>query len=177
MGADESLLNAIATDIATDKFAKEIRENRINNSTIREVRNIHDQFMFRDGFLFRNNLMYVPDGPCRIRIVKECHDDALAGHFGVAKTLELISRSYWWPQPSKLVKQFVKTCYTCACAKAVHHLPYGLLQLCQFQIVHGPPSRRILSPTSPTLRESIQYWWWLIDSQRWRILFHVRKQF
>ena len=69
MGADESLLNAIATDTAIDKFAKEIRENRVNNSTIREVRTIHDQFMFRDGFLFRNNLMYVPDGPCRIRIV------------------------------------------------------------------------------------------------------------
>ena len=92
MGVDESLLNAIATDNTTDKFAKEIRENRINNSTIREVRNIHDQFIFRDGLLFRNNLMYVLDGPCRIHIVKECHDDALAGHFGVAKTLELIRK-------------------------------------------------------------------------------------
>ena len=121
--------------------------------------------------------MYVPDGPCCIHIVKECHDDALAGHFGVAKTLELISRSYWWPQPWKLVKNFVKTCDTCARAKAVHHRPYGYFNLCQFQIGHGPPSRRILSPTSPTLRESIQYWWWLIDSQRWRILFHVLKQF
>ena len=128
MGADESLLNAIATDTATDKFAKEIKDNRVNKSTIKEVRNSQEQFMFRDGFLFRNNLMYVPDGPCRIRIMKECHDDALAGHFGVAKTLELISRSYWWPQPWKLVKQFVKTCDTCARAKAVHHRPYGLLQ-------------------------------------------------
>ena len=67
-------------------------------------------------------------GPCHIPIMKECHDGALAGHFGVAKTLELISRSYWWPQPWKLVKEFVKTCDTCARAKVVHHRPYGLLQ-------------------------------------------------
>jgi hypothetical protein len=127
MVMDESLLDAIAADTTTDKFAKEI-QGKLNNSGIGEVRNVHEQFVFRDGFLFRYNLMYVPDGPCRIRIVKECHDDALAGHFGVAKTLELISRSYWWPQPWKLVKEFVRTCDTCARAKAVHHRPYGLLQ-------------------------------------------------
>ena len=127
MAMDESLLNAIATNTATDKFAQEIRGN-LNNSSKGKVQNIHNQFMFRDGFLFRYNLLYVPEGPCRFRIVKECHDDALAGHFGVAKTLELISRSYWWPQPWKLVKEFVKTCDTCARAKAVHHRPYGLLQ-------------------------------------------------
>ena len=60
-----------------------------------------------------------------VPVVTELHDDALAGHFGIAKTLELISRSYWWPQPWKLVINFVKTC---ARAKAVHHRPYGLLQ-------------------------------------------------
>ena len=69
MGANELVLNAIATDNTTEKFAKEIKENRVNNSTMKEIQNIHEQFMFRDGFLFRNNVMYVPDGPCRIRIV------------------------------------------------------------------------------------------------------------
>ena len=77
--------------------------------------------MFGDGFLSCYNLKYVPDGSCHIRIMKECHDDALAGYFGVAKTLELICRSYWWPQPWKLVKEFMKACDTCARAKVVHH--------------------------------------------------------
>ena len=44
------------------------------------------------------------------------------------KTLELISRSFWWQQPWKLVKEFVRTCDTCARAKSTHHRPYGLLQ-------------------------------------------------
>jgi hypothetical protein len=60
-------------------------------------------------------------------VLQTCHDDPLAGHFGVAKTLELVSRGFWWPQPWKLVKEFVKTCDVCACSKAVHHRPYGLL--------------------------------------------------
>jgi hypothetical protein len=75
-----------------------------------------------------NNLMYDPDGPCRNHIMKECHDNALAGHFSVTETFELISRSYWWPQSWKLSKEFVKTCDTCARAKPVHHRPCGLLQ-------------------------------------------------
>jgi hypothetical protein len=68
MVADESLLIAIAANIATNMFAWEIRE-KLNTSAIGEVQNIHDQFVFRDGFLFWYNLMYVSDGPCRIRIV------------------------------------------------------------------------------------------------------------
>ena len=51
MVVDESLLNAIATNTATDKFAQEIRGN-LNNSSKGKVQNIHNQFMFRDGFLF-----------------------------------------------------------------------------------------------------------------------------
>jgi hypothetical protein len=51
MVTDKSLLTAIVADTTTDKFAKEIYE-KLNNSAIGEVRNIHEQFVFRDGFLF-----------------------------------------------------------------------------------------------------------------------------
>ena len=54
----------------------------------------------------------------------------LAGYFGVMKTLELISREYWWPQPWKFVKEYSKTCDVCACFKMGHHRPFGLLQPC-----------------------------------------------
>ena len=101
---DESLLNTIVEDTSTNGF---------------EV---------QDRFLFRNNLIYVPDGPCRLRTIKECHDDALAGHFSVVKTLELISRSFWWLQPWKLVNEFVRTCDTCTPTKSTHHCPYSMLQ-------------------------------------------------
>jgi hypothetical protein len=34
-----------------------------------------DQF---EQQLLRNNLIYVPEGPIRIRILRECHDNTLA---------------------------------------------------------------------------------------------------
>ena len=87
-----------------------------------------DTFTIQEYLLFRDHLLYVPEGPCRTRVLRECHDDPLAGHFGVAKTLELITRGYWWPQPWKLVKEYIKSCEVCARSKAIHHRPYGLLQ-------------------------------------------------
>jgi hypothetical protein len=62
-----------------------------------------------------------------ISSLQKCHDELLAGHFGVARTLELVSGGFWWPQTWKFVKEFVKKCDVCARSKVVHHRPYGLL--------------------------------------------------
>ena len=41
----------------------------------------------------------------------------------VTSTLELLSRGFWWPEPWKLVKEFIRTCDICAHSKTVHHQP------------------------------------------------------
>ena len=122
---DDSLLAEIAKALPTDKFANAIHEGLLDPSKSKEDLAC---FRFEGGLLYRNQLLYVPEGECRTKVLQKCHDDPLAGHFGVAKTLELISRGYWWPQPWKFVKEFIKTCDTCARSKVVHHRPYGLLQ-------------------------------------------------
>jgi hypothetical protein len=87
-----------------------------------------DQFEQQDGLLFRNNLIYVLEGPIRLKILRECHDNTLAGHFGMARTHELVSRNYWWPKMNKLLREYVKSYDTCARSKAPRHRPFGLLQ-------------------------------------------------
>jgi hypothetical protein len=63
--------------------------------------------------------VYIPrDGSVRQEIMKICHDDPLAGHFGQAKTLELVSRKYYWTTMSPEVKEYVKTCDVCQRTKA-----------------------------------------------------------
>ena len=124
---DDSFLREIAEATITDGFANAIKSD-LNNPPRRPNRSDLNQFSVRDGLLFRNHLLYVPEGQCRTRVVRECHDDPLAGHFGVTKTLELISRGYWWPQPWKFVKEYVKTCDVCTRSKTSHHRPFGLLQ-------------------------------------------------
>ena len=52
----------------------------------------------RDGLLYYRGCIYVPNtSDLRHRIVSLCHDTKVAGHPGRFKTLELVSRSYWWP--------------------------------------------------------------------------------
>ena len=125
---DETLLGEITTATTADRFAQEIKACLEDPMSHRSPRDDLDKFSIHDGLLLRDTLVYVPDGPCRVRVISECHDSPLAGHFGVAKTFELISRTYWWPQQWKLVKDFIKTCEICSRSKKAHHRPYGLLQ-------------------------------------------------
>ena len=41
----------------------------------------------------------------------------MAGHPGVAKTLELITREMWWPNMKKDVENYIKGCHTCQTVK------------------------------------------------------------
>ena len=86
------------------------------------------RFQFRDGLLYYEGLLYFPEGPCRFRVLQSRHDFPLAGHFGFNKTIELISKDFWWPQMWKLVKEFLTTCDICSHSKIPRHRPYGLLR-------------------------------------------------
>ena len=63
----------------------------------------------------------------RSEILKQNHDDPLAGHFGRNRILELIRRKYYWPHISQEVKDYVAGCDTCQRSKAPRHKPYGML--------------------------------------------------
>lgn len=72
--------------------------------------------------------IYVSEGKTRLRVLQAHHDFPAAGHFGYNKTLELISRDFWWPQMWKAVKDFVQSCDVCSRSKTPRHRPFGLLQ-------------------------------------------------
>ena len=61
-------------------------------------------------------------------MISRHHDDPLAGHFGIDKTRELVSRKYYWPSLRKDVENYVRGCDVCLASKAIRHKPYGDLQ-------------------------------------------------
>jgi hypothetical protein len=67
-----------------------------------------------DGLLMSHGKIYVPkDRELRCHIVEQHHDTCIAGHTGCFKTLEPISRNYWWPQMSHYISIYIKTCDLC----------------------------------------------------------------
>jgi len=78
--------------------AKAVRELRQTSSkTVRSVEWLED-----DGVLRFRGKIYVPwNSDLQRQIVSLCHDTKVAGYPGRWKTLELVSRNYWWPQMSR----------------------------------------------------------------------------
>lgn len=53
----------------------------------------------------------------------------IAGHPGHFKTLEHVSRNYWWPNMSHYIRCYVATCNLCLWTKIQHWLPIRELVL------------------------------------------------
>jgi RNase H-like domain found in reverse transcriptase/Reverse transcriptase (RNA-dependent DNA polymerase)/Integrase zinc binding domain len=64
----------------------------------------------------------------KTEIIASRHDSKTAGHPGVEKTMELVTRDFTWPGLRKQVQRYVAECDTCAKTKHSRHKPYGLLQ-------------------------------------------------
>jgi len=72
------------------------------------------------------NKTYVPSS-VRSRLIQWMHNAKFAAHPGVSRTINLISRRFWWPTLHRDVKEYVLACSTCARNKSTHQPPSGLL--------------------------------------------------
>ncbi len=82
-----------------------------------------------------NNLLtfkgriYVPDdNNLKIQLLKQYHDHEASGHFGIKRTLQLLSRTYFWPNMKAFVTTYVTTCQACQANKVSRTAPQGMLQ-------------------------------------------------
>jgi RNase H-like domain found in reverse transcriptase/Integrase zinc binding domain/Reverse transcriptase (RNA-dependent DNA polymerase) len=63
-------------------------------------------------------LVVVEDNKLRREVSSLYHDHCLAGHLGISKTLDLLTRDYWWPTVKDFVTSYVKGCTVCQSSKA-----------------------------------------------------------
>jgi len=83
-----------------------------------------------DGLLYYHSCTYILDtSDLHCRIVLLCHDTKVPGHPGHFKTLELVSRSYWWQNMLWYVGLSISHCGLCLCTKIQCRLPSGELPL------------------------------------------------
>ena len=93
------------------------------SKTVRSAEWLEDK-----GLLQFRGKIYVPRNPdLRRRMVSLCRDTKVAGYPRCWKTLELVSRNYWWPQMSRYIEQYISTCDLCLRTKPIRQAPVGEL--------------------------------------------------
>ena len=107
----------------------------LKKSPAKSVRS--SEWSLDNGLLYYRGKVYVPGTELRCQILTLCHDSKLAGHPGRWKTLELVSRNYWWPQMSRYIGKYVSTCDMCLWTKSIHQPPS--LGHCQCGFHNGAP--------------------------------------
>ena len=89
---------------------------------------IAQEWSEEQGLVLFRGKVYVPkDMLLRKQIVEAHHDTPVAGHPGRWKTLELVSRNYWWPGMSRYVAAYIKGCDRCNRTKIFPAKPFGKL--------------------------------------------------
>lgn len=85
-----------------------------------------DYLVFREDLWRLRDRIFVPYS-LWARILKDFHDEPTAGHPGSLKTLDLISRTMFWPRIRRDVINYTKSCFSCQRSKHSNQRPPGLM--------------------------------------------------
>jgi len=73
-----------------------------------------EEWRQEDGLMLKEGKVYVPkDEKLRAEVIRLHHDTPVGGHGGQWKTVELVTRNFWWPEVTREVKRYVEGCNAC----------------------------------------------------------------
>ena len=76
------------------------------------------KFYRLDGYLFRENRLYVFNSSMCELLVSEAHGGGFMGYFGVRKTLDVLHEQFFWPKMKRDVERACARCNTCRQVKS-----------------------------------------------------------
>jgi transposase InsO family protein len=122
----EELATALRTDERTSEYIQHLEDPTLPRTQM--AQRALARLSLEEGLLIQEGKIYIPNStPIKLKILQTHHDSQTAGHQGRERTLELIARKYTWPGMRRFVKEYVRTCETCARNKPTNHRRYGQL--------------------------------------------------
>jgi len=116
MGINKELKQTIWEAIKTDRLTGQKLKDILLNGP-RDAAKGLQEWNLEDGLILYKGLVYVPNNENLKRKVIQQYHDELMGHPGEWKTIELITRDFWWPGITTFVKAYFKGCATCQTTK------------------------------------------------------------
>jgi hypothetical protein len=72
--------------------------------------------------------LIIPTTDLRRLAIEACHDSVFSGHFGPARTKNLISRLFYWPDMAADITKYCEACNVCQRNKHSNQKPFGQLR-------------------------------------------------
>ena len=96
-------------------IVKTIQKNNTREKEITKILEKNNGMAWEeDGVAYMEGRIYVPNNKeLREEILKENYDLADIGHPGQHRMMELLKRTYWWPELKEDVKKYVQNCFKC----------------------------------------------------------------
>jgi len=96
---------------------------------LREIgKKMPGEWIEKDGLLYYKNWLYIRENEAlQTEIAQSCHDSLVAGHFGQDKTIEIVTRDFYWKGLANWIRDYVRSCDECQHSKSARHAKYGLL--------------------------------------------------
>ncbi|KAF8748062.1 hypothetical protein RHS01_11083 [Rhizoctonia solani] len=112
---EKELQRQIEASLDQDESLEEILQFLQNESKAPlSIKRAFKDYEMEAGLLFYQGRIVVPDvGTLRTDLLRIFHDSPLAGHPGRQRTLELVSRNYYWPGICADTYWHVDSCKTC----------------------------------------------------------------
>jgi len=126
-GPEEDLLEKIKKARSKDEDVIRVVEE-MKKAGVKELRG--NEWKIEGELVLKEGKVYVlKDEELRAKVIQLHHDVPAAGHEGRWKTVELVTRNYWWPGVTRDIGKYVEECDLCQRMKNRTEEPAGKLKL------------------------------------------------
>jgi len=110
--------------VKDDEVVKAVEE--MKRAGVKVLRD--EEWREENGIMYKEGKVYVlKDEKLRAEIIRLHHNMPIGGHGGQWKTVELVTRNFWWPGITKEMKRYVEGCDACQQNKNRTEQPAGKL--------------------------------------------------